>query len=174
MWSELKAGASEALGLHVPAAQLGCAQMALRALVVFCAALVILRVAHKRTFAQRNTLDVLLGLVVASTLSRAINGSAAFFPTLLTGFVLVGLHYVLAWCTARFPFVENLVKGRPASLVRNGRVDLATLRRHSLSADDLREDLRIAGVEDPDGVRSATLERSGQISVVRAATNPGE
>lgn len=157
---------NRALGLHTQPEHLSFAQMSLRALVVFIVALLILRIAHKRAFAQRNTLDILLGLIIASTLSRAINGSAAFFPTLASGLVLVLLHYLLTWCTARFAFAETLVKGRPVTLVEDGRVDAPALRRHSLSGEDLREDLRIAGVDDPRHVRAATLERSGQISVV--------
>jgi uncharacterized membrane protein YcaP (DUF421 family) len=135
--------------------------------VVFVAALLMLRLAHKRFFAQRNPLDALLALIIASTLSRAINGSAAFFPTLVAGFGLVLLHRALTWAAARVPAVGGFVKGAPVVLIEKGRVNAAALRRHSLSPDDLREDLRLNGVERPEDVRDATLERNGEVSVIK-------
>lgn len=157
------------LGLQVEPHNLLLPQMALRAIVVFVAALVMLRLAHKRFFARRNTIDVLLTFVLASTLSRAINGSAAFCPTLATGFVLVFVHRGFTFLTARWPAFGRLAKGEPATLIENGRVHEKTLRAHSLSRDDLAEDLRISGVADPHEVRQALLERNGQISVLKSS-----
>ncbi|ACB75485.1 DUF421 domain-containing protein [Opitutus terrae] len=155
------------LGLNAEPHQLLFPQMALRALVVFVAALIMLRLSHKRFFARRNAIDVLLTFVLASTLARAINGSAAFFPTLATGFVLVFVHRGFTFLGARWGAFGRLAKGEPATLIENGRVHEKTLRAHSLSRDDLAEDLRISGVADPREVRQALLERNGQISVLK-------
>jgi uncharacterized membrane protein YcaP (DUF421 family) len=144
------------------------AQMSARALIVFLATLLMLRLAHKRFFAQRNTLDILLTLILASTLSRAINGSAPFFPTLVVGFGLILLHRMLTYLAARFPLVGRLVKGSAVPLIDKGKINAHVLRRHSLSTDDLQEDLRLSGVDRPEAVRSATLERNGEVSVIRA------
>ena len=155
------------LGLDVAPRNLTMAQMLLRAFVVFATALLMLRLAHKRFFAQRNPLDMLLALIIASTLSRAINGSAAFFPTIVAGFGLVFLHRALTWAAARFHPLGKFIKGSPVVLVDQGKVDVAVLRRHSLTTNDLMEDLRLSGVETPEAVRSAILERNGEVSVAK-------
>jgi uncharacterized membrane protein YcaP (DUF421 family) len=156
-----------AVGLDVDSKDLTMVQMSLRAFVIFVAALLMLRLAHKRFFAQRNPLDMLLALIIASTLSRAINGSAAFLPTIVAGFGLVLLHRALTWTAVRFHFVGQFMKGSPVVLIDQGKVDAEMLRRHSLTANDLMEDIRLNGIERPEAVRSAILERNGEVSVTR-------
>jgi uncharacterized membrane protein YcaP (DUF421 family) len=155
------------LGLNVEPGDLSLLQMSVRGLVVFVSSLVMFRLAHKRFFAQRNALDVLMTLVIASVLARAINGSAAFFPTIAVGFLLVAVHRVLGWVAARSASLGRLVKGHSGILVEQGEVNDAALRSHDLSRDDLDEDLRINGVATPAEVRRATLERNGEISVLK-------
>lgn len=155
------------LGLSAEPRDLALTQMAARALVIFIAALMMLRLAHKRFFARRNALDVLLTLVIASTLARAINGSAAFFPTIAVGFLLVLAHRAVSWAAARFGVIARLVKGSSNPLIEAGKVNTAMLRRHDLSEEDLQEDLRLKGVDRPESVRRATLERNGEVSVIR-------
>lgn len=161
---------SRVLGLNVEPRELEWPQMIARGLVMFIAALLMLRLAHKRFFAQRNALDVLLSLVIASTLARAINGNAAFFPTIVTGFALVLAHRGVTWLAARSEVVGVLVKGKPTPIIEDGRVKDAVLRKHDLSREDLDEDLRINGVESPADVKRATLERNGEVSVVKAGS----
>lgn len=156
------------LGLSAEPGDLTIPQMGARGLVIFIAALAMLRSAHKRFFARRNALDVLLTLVIASTLARAINGNAAFFPTIVTGFVLVLAHRGVSWIAARSRVVGRWVKGNSAVLIENGRLDDRKLRAHDLSREDIEEDLRINGVDGPKQVRRATLERNGEVSVLKA------
>ncbi|MFT3781171.1 MAG: DUF421 domain-containing protein [Nibricoccus sp.] len=158
------------MGLHTKPEQLTLLQMSLRAVVLFFAALVMLRLAHKRFFARRNTIDVLLTFVIASTLSRAINGSAAYFPTIGLGFILVFLHRLFTWLCKRFSGFEQLVKGSASVLITDGQVDHRMLQRHDLTIEDLREDVRLKGTEDVSQVASACLERNGEISVSRKQT----
>lgn len=153
------------LGLQAEPRDLSLTQVSARAVLIFASALLMLRLAHKRFFAHRNALDVLLSLIIASTLARAINGNAGLLPTIGAGFVLVLLHRGITWLAARFPAMGSLVKGRPTPLISGGSLHRPTLRRHDLSEDDLAEDLRLKGISDVATVREATLERNGEISV---------
>lgn len=155
------------LGLGLDPKELHLGQMALRALVIFIAGIGLLRFGHKRFFARRNAVDVLLAFVIASTLARAINGSAPFFRTIAVAFVLVLLHRLFAWAASRWQIFDCLLKGYPVELIRDGVVNEQVLREHDLSRGDLEEDLRIQGMDDPAQVRCATLERNGQISILR-------
>jgi uncharacterized membrane protein YcaP (DUF421 family) len=159
----------QAFGLSAEPRQLTAMQMITRAVFVFVSALAMLRLAHKRFFARRNALDVLLTLVIASTLARAINGNAAYFPTIVVGFVLVLVHRGLSWAAARSPGVGRMVKGNSQPLIEDGHIRQHALHKHDLSREDLIEDLRINGIEKPEQVRLATLERNGEVSVVKAS-----
>jgi uncharacterized membrane protein YcaP (DUF421 family) len=168
MMQHLWLGSKSMLGLDLEPKDLTMVQMSLRALVIFVTALLMLRLAHKRFFAQRNPLDMLLALIIASTLSRAINGSAAFFPTIVAGFGLVFLHRAFTWTAARFHRVGRFIKGSPVVLIDRGKVDAEALRSHSLTTNDLEEDLRLNGIEHAEAARSAILERNGEVSVIKA------
>ena len=73
-------------------------QISLRGVIVFVAALVIVRFGDRRFLSQKTAFDAVLGFILASMLARAVNGTAAFFPTLGGGLVLVVLHRLLGAC----------------------------------------------------------------------------
>ncbi len=100
-------------------------------------------------------------------LARAVNGSAAFWPTLGGGFVLIGLHRLIALCSRRSHLIGILVKGKSDLVIQHGEVIEANLKRNDFSQHDLLEDLRLNGqVDEPRKVRVAYIERDGNISVV--------
>jgi len=101
-------------------------------------------------------------------LARAVNGTAAFFPTLGGGFVPVLLHRGLAYWSQRSHAFGLLIKGRSNVIVKDGALDLAAAKRNCLSDHDVLEDLRLNGnVAEIHDVLLAVLERNGHISVVR-------
>jgi hypothetical protein len=112
--------------------------------------------------------DAVLLVILAAVLSRAINGSAAFFATLGGGVVLVLLHRLfayLAFCSHGFGI---LVKGEPDIIVRDGQCDFQTMRRNHVSTHDLDEDTRLsARTDDLSTIRLARIERSGDISFIK-------
>jgi uncharacterized membrane protein YcaP (DUF421 family) len=159
---------STILGLDQPPASLTFLQISLRAVIVFAAALLIVRCGNRRFISQKTAFDTVLGFILASMLARAVNGSAAFFPTLGGGLVLVLLHRTLAYWSLRSHAFGDLIKGRKDVLIRDGRLDQDLARRHRLSEHDILEDLRVNGnIDRITDVSLATFERNGQISVVR-------
>jgi uncharacterized membrane protein YcaP (DUF421 family) len=163
MWDSL----NTLLGIHMDPKDLSILQVCLRGLLIFFIAIAIVRVADKRFLSRKTAFDAVLGFVLASMLARAINGSAAFFPTIVCGFLLVLAHRTLAWAAARWRFVGSLVKGHDECLIHNGRINKEMLRRHNISEHDLEEDLRLKSVGSPADVAEAWFERSGEISVIR-------
>ena len=156
------------LGLGREAGGLTFIQISLRGVIVFAATLVIVRCGDRRFLSQKTAFDAVLGFILASMLARAVNGTAAFFPTLGSGFVLVLLHRMLASWSRRAHAVGLLIKGRSDVIVRDGALDEAAARRNRLSEHDLLEDLRLNGnVADIRDVGLGVLERNGHVSVVR-------
>ena len=110
------------LGMGIEPKQLTFLQISLRGIIVFVATLVMVRVSSKRSLAEKTAFDATLLVILASVLARAINGSAPFLPTLGAGFVLVLLHRVLALAAYYSHGFGILVKGKPAVLVEDGRI----------------------------------------------------
>ena len=160
-------GVQHVLGLGLEPKDLTFFQISLRGVVVFLSSLAMVRVANRRFLANLSAFDAILGFILASMLARTINGSAAFFPTLGGGFVLIGLHAIIAGLSFRWGWVGFLVKGRPDILVKNGKPDPTRMKAHKISEHDLMEEARLNGpVLEVADIRQATIERNGQVSVV--------
>src|SRR2546425_11088832 len=110
------------LGIGTEPRDLTFLQVSVRGVIVFIATLIMVRLSSKRSLAEKTAFDAVLVVIIGSMLSRAINGSAAFLPTLGSGFVLVLVHRLFG-LTAFYSHAFGIVlKGKPAVLVQNGRL----------------------------------------------------
>jgi len=168
------------LGLSLAAKDMDIGRMSLRAFIVFLLAVLMVRFGDERFMGRSTALDVMLGIVFGSVVSRGISGTAPFFPTLAASVVLVGMHWTIASIAFRSRRWGRLFKGQTHQLVDDGEIDWHEMRKTHISENDLREAIRQHGhPDDLDTVRSAYLERNGSISVIfydkerkqRGATN---
>ena len=157
------------LGISTEPKELTFLQVSVRGVIVFIATLVMVRLSSKRSLAEKTAFDAVLVVIIGSMLSRAINGSAAFLPTLGSGFVLVLLHRLFGF-TAFYSHAFGIVlKGKPAVLVQNGRLQHKNMLWNHISEHDLQEDMRLeAKTEDLSQIKVARIERSGDISFIKA------
>lgn len=156
------------LGLGVEAKDLSFTQISLRGVIVLLTSLAIIRIGNKRSLAEKTAFDAVLIVILASVLARAINGSGPFFATIGGSLVMVLLHRLMGWVAGRSHAFGLIIKGQPATLVRNGEIVPKEMRRNSISIHDLEEDLRSSAATDDLGkIRLAMLERSGEISFIK-------
>src|SRR5215207_6109697 len=137
-----------ALGLGLESKEIGVAQMALRAVVVYVVTVAFVRLAKKRFMGHATAFDVILGIMLGSIVSRAITGNAPFLPALAAGATLIAVHWVLSWASFRSHGFGNLVKGEPRLLIRDGRPEREAMRRAHITEHDLDEDSRAEGLDD--------------------------
>ena len=141
-------------------------QMSLRACLVFLIGVLMVRFAATRAFGKWSALDIILAVVVGSILGRAMTGNAPFLPTLVATCVLLALHDLLIRASARWSWLSLITKGRSILLVDDGQPLKAAMRRSGIGERDLQVALRSAGHSGLEDVRSVTLERNGDITVV--------
>ena len=157
------------LGLGTEPKDLTFIQVAVRGVIVFIATLIMVRLGSKRSLAEKTAFDAVFIVIIGSMLARAINGSEAFFPTLGTGFVLVFLHRILGFAAYYSHTFGILVKGKPVLLVQDGKMARKNMLWEHISKHDLEEDMRLeAKTEDLSKIHVARLERSGDISFIKA------
>lgn len=155
------------LGLDIAPKDFTLLQVSARAVLVFVFALAIIRVADRRFLAKMSAVDALLGFILASMLARAVNGSAALFPTLGGALVLVLLHKACIALAFHSHTFGKLIKGSAGLIIDEGTIDQRTMRRHHITQADLHEELRQEGrVDSPKDVEKAYVERNGRISVL--------
>jgi uncharacterized membrane protein YcaP (DUF421 family) len=156
------------LGLGLEPKDLTFLHVSLRGVIIILMALIMIRMGDRRALSEKSPFDAVLIVILASVLSRAINGTAGFFTTIGGSFVLVILHRLLAVFACASPAFRRLVKGRARELVRDGKLIPAALRKHQITEDDIMEDLRLnAKVEELEKIRIARLESSGDLSFIK-------
>lgn len=160
---------TDLLGLGVEPKSLTFVQIVLRGFIVFLWALILVRLSDRRSLTKKSPFDIVLIVILASILARAINGSSSFFPTLGAGGAFVFFHRVLAFICARWPSATALLKGRPVVIIDDGKVCHDAIRRKDISPDDIAEDMRLSvQTENLQKIRLARLEVSGDISFILA------
>ena len=94
---------SDVFGIGVAPANMLFRQITCRAIVVYVAALAMVRTADER-ISERSVLNLLLILVLGFVLAHAISASPRFFPPLALCFAIILLHRVFA------PFIYHYVR----------------------------------------------------------------
>jgi uncharacterized membrane protein YcaP (DUF421 family) len=154
------------LGLNTSLEDIAAWQMATRTIVIYVVTVLIARVAGQRFFGQHTAFDVVLGIILGSVLSRAINGTAPFFETIIAGVILIVLHVLFATLTFYSHSFGLIFKGQPYQLVKDGEIVWNSMRHSRISEKDLMAAVRLNHLTSIDQVKEAYLERSGQISVI--------
>jgi len=134
---------------------------------MYLAFLVLIRIAGQRTLAAMSSVDFAAAVAFGAVVGRVVLGST---PTLAAG--VLGLLTLFALRAGfgrlrRRPRVDALVDTLPMLLMADGRVLPDRLRSAHLGENELRAQLRQAGIRRYDDVACAILERTGSLSVLR-------
>src|SRR3569832_2963231 len=147
----------EALGLSLKAEDIQFWQVAARALLVYAALIVVLRLAKKRSLGRATALDVVIVITIGSLASRGITGNAPLGNSLAAVIALLAVHWLVSLVTRDHSTISDWSKGKPRLIKSSGEVDQTALVAAHMSDDDLAEDLRQQGVGDPKEVRLVLL-----------------
>jgi len=137
-----------------------------RAVVVYLAGLAVVRIGKSRSIGRITPIDVLLGFVLGSLLSRAITGHASLSGTVAASSALVATHWLLTRLACQWHWFGDLVKGRADLIVKDGQPLADHLLRHNISSHDLDEQVRLHGLDGLSDVRLAYKERNGEVSII--------
>jgi uncharacterized membrane protein YcaP (DUF421 family) len=140
---------------------------ALRTSAVYLVMLFVLRLLGKRSVGNLSAFDLLVALMLGEVTDEIAYGDV----DLAKGFTVVGIiaawHFVNSWASWRWSWFDHLTSGSPRTLVEHGRIDRDALAHERINEDELWSNLRAQGIEEIEEVKTATLEPSGQISVIQ-------
>jgi uncharacterized membrane protein YcaP (DUF421 family) len=141
--------------------------LVLRALVLFAAVFVLLRVIGRRELAQMEPFDFILLIVLGDAIQQgltqddySVTGSLIVIITIAA--IQVGLGYS-AYRSKRF---RKLIEGEPVVLVENGRPIEKNLRWARIAPEELAEEARLSKLGSLDEIAWAVLETSGKVSII--------
>ena len=138
----------------------------MRALVVYVALLVALRLFGKREVGQFTLYDLVFILLVANALQPAMTGPDS---SLTGGLVLIATLVTANFIVGqldRMPAVHRLFTPPPSVVIRDAKYVKSTMEHEGITEDEIDMAIREHGLEGADDVRLAVLEPDGSISVV--------
>jgi uncharacterized membrane protein YcaP (DUF421 family) len=142
-------------------------QMSVRAILVFIASLILVRIAGVRTFGLKNAFSIVLSLTVGSVLSRAITGGYPFAACLAGALTLALLHRIVTHWSYASRFVGMVAKGEAVKLFEGGKKIGPKIAFHGITDNDIAQALREKSIPDIHSVKEIWLERDGSLSIIR-------
>jgi uncharacterized membrane protein YcaP (DUF421 family) len=138
----------------------------IRAVVIYVALLVALRLFGKREVGQFTLYDLVFILLVANALQPAITGpDTSVVGGVVLIVALVGVNYLVGKLD-NMPRFHQLFTPAPAVIVKDGKCLLDVMKREGVDQAEVEMSMREHGVVDMKDVQLAVLEADGTISIV--------
>lgn len=142
------------------------AEVAFRTVFIFLFTLLLLRIVGKRGVGQLSLFEVTIIIGLGSAV-----GDPMFQPDVPLSHAMIVISLVILMyrfvivLVNRSPRFESFVEGKTACVVKEGRVDVAQLRREHYGREEMFEMLRRAGISQLGEVKVAYLEQGGTLAV---------
>jgi uncharacterized membrane protein YcaP (DUF421 family) len=151
------------------------AEKILRPVIVYLCLVVFLRMFGKRELAQLNPFDLVVLLSLSNTVQNAMIGDDNSVTGGVVGaFALLAINWLLMWVLYRSPKITTVLEGQPSTLIREGKLDAAELKKQSLTHEELISVLNRNGFNDPRDVQTCVLEPNGTFYVEGKKPSGGE
>ena len=142
-------------------------EIAARSASMFIYMIILLRLTGLWPFGKGDVFDDILTILFGAVLARGIVGATPFVSAMVSGFILVGTHYLLSKLTFYNKWLGRSIQGRSYLLYRDGKFDKRNMQKTNITEHDIQEELRINVQKDSlDNIQEVYLERTGEISFV--------
>ncbi|GAB3550046.1 DUF421 domain-containing protein [Spirosoma fluminis] len=136
-------------------------------ILAYAGLLTILKISGKRTLSKMNAFDLVVTVALGSTLSTIIVSRQTGVADGLTALaLLVGLQYVVAWLSVRWPRFKRFIKDEPTLLFHQGQYLKQAMRQQRVNEDEILAAIRGSGASRPDNVTAVVLETDGSFTVI--------
>ncbi|WP_460713351.1 DUF421 domain-containing protein [Lysobacter terrae] len=142
-------------------------QFVLRAVFVYFAVMVLVRISGKRAVGQFTPFDLVLLILIGNAVQNGLNGGDnSLSAAVILSATLLALNYGVAFLSARYPSIRKIAEGEPVILVHEGHVLRDVLKRELVSRADFDKAMREAGICDVEEIHQAVLETNGHITII--------
>lgn len=133
-------------------------------IAMFLIGYLLIRIAGKKSVTQMSSFDLIIIMIVGTTISEPIVSKNNWIATWFS--LVVVLCYIVISRLALVNKFKALLTASPTILIRKGDIDKAGLKKAKINVEMLLGILRVKGYTSVKDVEMATLEENGQISVI--------
>jgi uncharacterized membrane protein YcaP (DUF421 family) len=141
-------------------------------LIFSCVAIVYLfiisKILGKKSIAQLDFMDYVLGISIGSIAANLATdvGDTPFYNYLVAMSVFFAFSVLFVYLERKGPFLKNLLKGRPKTVIYEGKINYKQLKQSKLDINDLIALCRDKGFFDLNDLAYAIFENKGTLSVM--------
>jgi len=144
-----------------------------RAVAVYLAILILLRISGKRQMGQMGATEFVAILLISNAVQNSMNGGDnSLTGGLVLASVLIALSSFISILTYRSRIFRSLFEGTPTLVIHRGKVLQKNLSKERLTVDELISLLRKHGVHHAHEVETAVLEADGSLSIIKTGDAP--
>nr|WP_253284094.1 DUF421 domain-containing protein [Ligilactobacillus animalis] len=126
-----------------------------------------INIVGKRNLAPVTALDQVQNYVLGGIIGGIIyNQDITVLQFLMVLIIWTLVVMVLQFLKNHNRLAKVMIDGRPAILVKNGKLDVETCLKRGVTADELMFRLRVNGIYELARVKRAVLEQNGQLTVL--------
>ena len=128
---------------------------------------IISKILGKKQIAQLEFIDYVVGISLGSIAAEwAFSDDRPFYYYAVAMAIFFILAFLIAIIGRKNSFLKRLFKGKPMTLIYEGKILSKNLDKNKIDVNDLLSMLREKGYFDPNDVAYAIFETSGQLSVL--------
>lgn len=135
--------------------------------VAFVYLFIISKLLGKKQIAQLEFIDYTVGISLGSIAAEmATNTETPFYYFLIAMTIFFALAFIVVLVGRKNTFLKRVLKGKPATLIYDGKIVYKQLKKTKIDVNDLLSMLREKGYFDISDVAYAVFEPSGDLSVM--------
>jgi uncharacterized membrane protein YcaP (DUF421 family) len=147
----------------------------LRPICVYVFLVIALRIFGKRELAQLNPFDLVVLLSLSNTVQNAIIGNDnSMSGGLIGALALLAMNYLVVRFLFRHRRLDEVLEGRPTTLVDHGKVNRPNLARELMTHSELMTELYRQGFDSLSEVERCVLEPGGTFYIQRKSPPAAE
>ena len=135
--------------------------------VAFVYLFIISKLLGKKQIAQLEFIDYTVGISLGSIAAEmATNSEVPFYYFLIAMTIFLLLALFVAIIGRKCTFLKRVLKGKPVTLIYDGKINYEQLKKSKIDVNDLLSMLREKGYFDIADVAYAVFETSGELSIL--------
>ncbi len=128
--------------------------------------ILVINLTGKGNLAPTSASDQVQNYVLGGIIGGVIyNPSITILEYLVILLIWFALVLTLRWLKTNNQFFKKAIDGEPLLLIKNGQLDVESVRKVGLTAQEIAFKLRSQGIYSIRGVKQAILEQNGQLIV---------
>ena len=138
-----------------------------RILVIYILLSLSIRIMGKRQVGELEVSDLISTLLLSEIAALPVaDPEIPLLYAVIPLIFILSLELLITCLKNRFAFLKRIFEPKTTTLIRDGVIDQAALKRLRISVDELMGELRLQGVDDPADVALGTVEQNGRLSVL--------